>query len=36
MDLDDREGLVGARHAARDRQVLGIGQGWVEGEHRRR
>ena len=34
MGLDDREGFVGARHAARDRQVLGIGQGRVEGEHR--
>jgi hypothetical protein len=34
MGLDDGEGLVGARHAARDRQVVGIGQGRVEGEHR--
>ena len=33
MRLDDRKGLVGARHAARERQVLGIRQGRVEGEH---
>src|SRR5215510_6632614 len=33
MFTDEHDGCIGMRHAARDRHVLDIRQGWINGEH---